>query len=370
MHTIDLRKRLAELDAQIAEQKCVLHELSRELYTTAKFPVLTLPAELTAEIFGHCLPPSSNMGWYRSIDSVCRTWRDIALTTPKLWATLDVPFDILPPHLASTAASGEDFIGRWLARAGQVPLSFHDVEQPRMRDLIHRYSNRLQYLELYTTEPQIRFLELDSSVALNWDVPGDSPPLVHVFSKAPRLHELGRSIPTLTKYDGPIHNMDLFTEAQNLTELTCFLSNFLEEDDEFTAITHSGLRSLTIKSDYDFITPYLTLPALQHLSPFLVRSSPPLVSLYWRQCMARVGGTVETLELRSPSTTAIIVAPSSFPNLRSLSLHEHYFSLVQFLYVQSHLRTFRLVIKLYAGRGTFHTLNTIGSMNNYVVMNR
>jgi hypothetical protein len=217
MHTIDLRKRLAELDAQIAEQKCVLHELERartvaerELYTTAKFPVLTLPAEITAEIFGHCLPPSSNMGWYRSIDSyintapivltgVCRTWRDIALTTPKLWATLDIPFDILPPQLASKPAS-EDFIDRWLARAGQVPLSFvframlgqHDVEQPRMRDLIHRYSNRLRYLELYTTEPQIRFLELDSvefplleSAALNWDVPGESPPLVHVFSHAP-----------------------------------------------------------------------------------------------------------------------------------------------------------------------------------------
>jgi hypothetical protein len=157
------------------------------------------------------------MGWYRSIDSytntapivltgVCRTWRDIALTTPKLWATLDIPFDILPPQLASKPAS-DYFIDRWLARAGQVPLSFvfrailgqHDVEQPRMRDLIHRYSHRLQYLELYTTEPQIRFLELDSvefplleSAALNWDVPGESPPLVHVFSNAPRFHELVR----------------------------------------------------------------------------------------------------------------------------------------------------------------------------------
>jgi hypothetical protein len=129
--------------------------------------------------------------------------------------------------------------------------------------------------------------------------------------------------------------------------------------------------------------------------------------------MACVDGTVETLELRSPSTTAMsllfpsqghsIVAPSSFPNLRSLSLHEvscdhaqHYLSVVQFLYVQLHLRVFRLVwptdpfldsSKLYAGRGTFHTLNTIGGhlsriarggMNiylgtrdkNYVVMNR
>ncbi|KAJ7893449.1 hypothetical protein B0H14DRAFT_2334816, partial [Mycena olivaceomarginata] len=104
-------------------------------HTSATFSVLDLHVEIAAKIFVHCLPSSANADWCRFIHeyehtaplvltSVCRTWRDIAHTAPALWSTLDVPFDLLLPHLASKPTSEEDFIDRWPARAGNYPLSF------------------------------------------------------------------------------------------------------------------------------------------------------------------------------------------------------------------------------------------------------
>ncbi|KAF8161779.1 hypothetical protein K438DRAFT_1985556 [Mycena galopus ATCC 62051] len=127
MAFIALRKRLAELDAQIAEHRRVLHELEearsaveRELYAIP-FPASALPAEITAEIFKHCLPPFTNLGWggvigkYRDIapillTQVCRTWRSIAATTPTLWSTLAITFESIPCHVLSNSWLIEDFI--------------------------------------------------------------------------------------------------------------------------------------------------------------------------------------------------------------------------------------------------------------------
>ncbi|KAJ7265435.1 hypothetical protein B0H12DRAFT_1011431, partial [Mycena haematopus] len=103
MPTIDLRKRLAELDAQIDEHRRALHDLqevrtavAQELSATATFPFLTLPVEITTEIFILSLPQFAGLGWDRSVRQygnavpisltlVCRTWRNIALATPALW---------------------------------------------------------------------------------------------------------------------------------------------------------------------------------------------------------------------------------------------------------------------------------------------
>ncbi|KAJ6561438.1 hypothetical protein DFH09DRAFT_864274, partial [Mycena vulgaris] len=67
-------------------------------------PVLTLPSEITAEIFLQCLPDTDVLGedpvceMAEELESnapvllmgVCRAWRDIALATPMLWSTLHV----------------------------------------------------------------------------------------------------------------------------------------------------------------------------------------------------------------------------------------------------------------------------------------
>ncbi|KAF8213946.1 hypothetical protein K438DRAFT_1564130, partial [Mycena galopus ATCC 62051] len=94
-----LRKRLAELDAQICEQRRALDELEQtrsdvecELHATARFPVLTLPIEITTEIFLSCIVvfgpfsiPHYSTPLPILLTRVCRGWRDVAIITPMLW---------------------------------------------------------------------------------------------------------------------------------------------------------------------------------------------------------------------------------------------------------------------------------------------
>ncbi|KAJ6515489.1 hypothetical protein C8R45DRAFT_788752, partial [Mycena sanguinolenta] len=97
--TMSALLRLVELDAQIIEQRRVLCELQEtrtnvesELHATATFPVLTIPTELTAEIFLRCFQllqplriPDFETSTPIVLSGVCRAWRDIALATPPNW---------------------------------------------------------------------------------------------------------------------------------------------------------------------------------------------------------------------------------------------------------------------------------------------
>jgi hypothetical protein len=67
------------------------------------YPVLTLPSEITSEIFICCLPTSSTDVERNAVDPhappmllshVCQAWREITLSTPALWATIDLDMDV------------------------------------------------------------------------------------------------------------------------------------------------------------------------------------------------------------------------------------------------------------------------------------
>ncbi|KAJ7872057.1 hypothetical protein B0H13DRAFT_1030108 [Mycena leptocephala] len=414
MPTIDLRRRLVELDAQIVEQKQVLRDLQqnraaveRELHASASFLVLTLPAEVTAEIFVHCLPSVDDIQYWLlgrevpiSLAGVCRAWRDIAMATHTLWSTLFVRFDSIPTQIISKPGLVENKIDRRLARAGIHPLTLDFVVRKdegavesfptsRLRDIIHRYSHRMQHLELSINHRDIRELGLDSaafprlqSARLHCQSNYDAHRLAHVFNNAPRFHDLqmySGFIPStltfpwsqLTKYEGSIQDLDLFTLAQNLTEVKCQL---VQDEGNFSVVAHSRLTSLTVVQGSLDILKYLTLPSLKHLyvceidsfdyywlEPFLIRSSPPLVSLsvhgdddcfeHWHRCLPRVVSTLENLEVSQASTKVLSVLfhRSNLGNLRTLSLPDveggvDLYWVTQYLYSRSDaLRSFRLV---------------------------
>ncbi|KAF7352422.1 F-box domain-containing protein [Mycena venus] len=409
-----LRKRLTDLDAQITEQRRVLAELEqtrsdveRELHAIA-YPVLTLPFEITAEIFLRCrqLWGFAELYHRRTIDqnttpiklaSVCRAWRDIILATPLLWSEVWVYFDALPAELVSKPAVVEGDIDRWLIRAGGRPLTLYfecgkgeeaeDEEQDepfalgRLRDIIHRWSPQVQYLHL-VIDRDIGPLGLESlqfplleSVALDCNYEARVvDPHRRVFTNAPRFHDLRMGLPLaftfpwsqLTKFQGELWDVVLFTLAPNLCEVTC---SFRPDDSDHLVVTHRNLRSLT--SHVTDILEYLTLPALQHLAvlylsnhhsivDFISRSSPPLISLSvpgdhagtsfnsWGQCVPR---TLESLEICEVSAAGL-VDPSILdvlPNLRTLILKDvaggfDFYFLVGYLYSRSNqLRTFKLV---------------------------
>ncbi|KAF8213951.1 hypothetical protein K438DRAFT_1956049 [Mycena galopus ATCC 62051] len=292
-----LRRRIAELDAQIVDQRRVLDELQQtrsdvegELHGTETFPVLRLPTEITAENFEHCDPLSEDLeSGPVVLASVCRLWRNIALGTPILWSNLQFVFDSISSEMALAPGFVEGLIDQWFARAGNhsLSLSFYLGEEnnlfalSRLRAIIHRWSHRVRSFELDIGSHDFRSLRLDSaafpllqSATLEFYSPELNLVPVAVFGDVPHLHELKLSwciLPSilmlpwlqLTKIEAVLSDLALFALAPNLTEMTCSFEPF---HSDFIGITHRSLRSLTITEDSSTdILQFLTIPALQYL---------------------------------------------------------------------------------------------------------
>ncbi|KAJ7659307.1 hypothetical protein DFH06DRAFT_1472681, partial [Mycena polygramma] len=101
-----------------AERKLVEQRLN-----SYRYPILTLPNELTSEIFIHslptypCCPPLTGKGSPSMLTLICRKWRDIALSTPALWRAILLE------------NSNLDLVKAWLARSGCFPLSLRSYDE-------------------------------------------------------------------------------------------------------------------------------------------------------------------------------------------------------------------------------------------------
>ncbi|KAJ7225235.1 hypothetical protein B0H12DRAFT_276986 [Mycena haematopus] len=94
------RVRLSDLEARIMDLERSLSTLRteqvlvQERLDAYKYPVLTLPTELTSQIFIHLLPiypavpPLTGLDSPSSLTYVCRHWREVALATPVLWRAI------------------------------------------------------------------------------------------------------------------------------------------------------------------------------------------------------------------------------------------------------------------------------------------
>ncbi|KAJ7648726.1 hypothetical protein DFH06DRAFT_1209435 [Mycena polygramma] len=161
IENIRLRLRLSEIESQLQEIASSSHprfrnarlgqELQRRLrkekisiqdtLDSVIYPILTLPVELTCEIFLYCFPdyeagPSARLA-PMLLARVCRQWRHIAYNDSRLWAALHVHFygldheDNDEGSLANLDALARD----WLLRAGRRPLSLSvDLPYPRGPD--------------------------------------------------------------------------------------------------------------------------------------------------------------------------------------------------------------------------------------------
>ncbi|KAJ7698143.1 hypothetical protein B0H17DRAFT_1177509 [Mycena rosella] len=80
------------------------------------YPILTIPVEITSEIFLHCLPDEPQRPSVSAapmlLGAVCREWRVISRGDRRLWATMKIDF-----------TRGHRFVEEWLLRAGNMPLS-------------------------------------------------------------------------------------------------------------------------------------------------------------------------------------------------------------------------------------------------------
>ncbi|KAJ6461639.1 hypothetical protein DFH09DRAFT_1175758, partial [Mycena vulgaris] len=382
-----LRRNLAELEAEWGQ----LHDLdarqasgarvraARLLLKNIVYPVLTLPTEITAEIFIQCV----HSCWQISGASlstapllllqICRLWRTIALSTPSLWATLNIRFGRSPATI-SPEAFGKS-VNMWLGRAGDIPKTFGfygSAGGVRITPLLRRHGTRLHHVSIRMTEidgsslqeigplPELRTL---SFACYSRSLAAFQPVLT--FRNAPRLREvsLARSaIPQmlllpwgqLTTFTG-----ERFSVADCLRVLRdsallkkCTLTNLeYEPQTGWGILTHSSIEDLTLSDGAGQLLHFLNLPVLTALSldsiaffddpptAFLTRSSISLrtftyaelhcgtdtISLEWFRIMKRLtavklSDVTDTFVRTFLLTFNRTVDPNFLPHLRGLEM--------------------------------------------------
>ncbi|KAJ7762638.1 hypothetical protein B0H16DRAFT_1269504, partial [Mycena metata] len=89
--------RASNLDTKIAILRAQLDDLLAQRATVQEgldaitYPVLTLPVEITSQIFNWTLAPGGAASTLTAeeksliLGHICRLWRQIALSTPELW---------------------------------------------------------------------------------------------------------------------------------------------------------------------------------------------------------------------------------------------------------------------------------------------
>ncbi|KAJ7262492.1 hypothetical protein C8J57DRAFT_1719396 [Mycena rebaudengoi] len=111
----ELRARVAAVDLRISalEESLKTLRIERQRLQAPldayRYPILTLPTEVTSEIFIHFLPvfperpPPTGLLSPTLLAQICRTWRSIAFNTPRLWRAIKLDLnDSTPPSAAMT----------------------------------------------------------------------------------------------------------------------------------------------------------------------------------------------------------------------------------------------------------------------------
>ncbi|KAJ7171062.1 hypothetical protein C8R46DRAFT_1349173 [Mycena filopes] len=154
------RARVVALEMQILDAERALlslrleQTLAQERLDSYKYPILTLPNELTSEIFTQFIPPyplcpalngpsSPNI-----LTQICRKWRQVAMATPALWRGIQLCVPRGPPLVRR-----DQTLENWLARSHRQSISVEILETkhwvwPQTFREICAQSARLEYLKL------------------------------------------------------------------------------------------------------------------------------------------------------------------------------------------------------------------------------
>ncbi|KAJ7129366.1 hypothetical protein C8R44DRAFT_76300 [Mycena epipterygia] len=348
----DLRAHLAEVEALISEHElrgqkleetrsAILSQLDGIVY-----PVLTLPDEITSQIFLHCLSePIVSHDWTFDDEPpilatnarhapllllhICRAWKCVAISTPRLWVDLRLDFDFVPVNTDPEVMV--EFVDAWFSRAGSCPLALNIsgsdtgmgmevLTSTVVSAALQRHAPRLQRLILNLQKDDFGAIqdigpfplleELTLGLPFFDDLDPSPMKLPGITTSATRLHELTliedltpslvAEFPwgQLTKFscEGLTEEefFRLLHDAESLVECTCSVDDG-EDGGAFQAEVAPGphLRLQTLRLFEDSSTDVLQslqLPALknlhifdvdismddQNLLPFLTRSSASL----------------------------------------------------------------------------------------------
>ncbi|KAJ7486230.1 hypothetical protein B0H11DRAFT_2017470 [Mycena galericulata] len=171
---VNPNEELARIDAQIDEMDHVVRRLREErasLHTIIDAhkalvsPMRRTPQDILQEIFIACISTAHNAlidpdEAPMLLGRICRHWRRVAYSTPRLWSSLHIPGLTIswdapdpPPHVEHKL---ESFIKAWLDRSGACPLSISFCRSPyvvgtssHIVNQLRRVSRRIRQLRLY-----------------------------------------------------------------------------------------------------------------------------------------------------------------------------------------------------------------------------
>ncbi|KAJ7108182.1 hypothetical protein C8R44DRAFT_297984 [Mycena epipterygia] len=290
-HIDTLQARLDTFDAQ----RCEL-EKTMESFV---YPVATIPVELITQIFILCLPENgrvrpSECAAPLSLAQVCRHWRDIALSIPQLWRSVDLELqDSLSfsadDGVADTSSDDEEFspylgacrlLKTWFRRTNGYPLSITlrchrddcDAMPPNILVTIAEFSQQWGRLEVIIPRD-------------------DVPALRHIAGPFPKLHTFALGFTDRWRQlDFPqVESLAAYQDGPRLLELRGL--RLVDLRPATATLTSLDLCELLSTAEWTAI--FERFPALLHLSAYHNREvvyspppahekSPPLESLVVR----------------------------------------------------------------------------------------
>ncbi|KAJ7639263.1 hypothetical protein FB45DRAFT_1055414 [Roridomyces roridus] len=325
---------ISAMDTALEEKRAELKRLQHQL-DAVTYPVLSLPPEITSEIFKQCLPTFRSqpdgidpMQAPLLVSHVCSQWRQIALSTPALWK------DSLDIDLALRRRLGSNIVDTWLARAQQCPLSVriqgpgydYDEDSIRFFERFRRHVSRMEFLDLdlypavfpeKTWPIEFPLLRKLSILTADYEVPHD---LAKMFGNVPQLSQVRLArfpaeIATLPweqfqKFTGEFYELSQCLDAlrlmPNIVECTFSVHETRVGNNGHDMVSHSKIRTFTLSQSIPLdetedhprsaqLLAFITLPNLEILelldiegydahilASFLGRGSPPLKQIVLR----------------------------------------------------------------------------------------
>ncbi|KAJ7279652.1 hypothetical protein C8J57DRAFT_1125405 [Mycena rebaudengoi] len=160
--------RIPDLEHTLASARLEGQELFGTHLAPGEYSILTLPPEIVSEIFLHFIPVYPARASPRGTESpkilgqICRTWREIAFTTPRLWRAIELDLD----RDSATRISQFTILSAWLTRSKSSPLSislkntlgYHEADLTSFAVEITRHAWRWEHIELLLPTDDLRLI--------------------------------------------------------------------------------------------------------------------------------------------------------------------------------------------------------------------
>ncbi|KAJ7203838.1 hypothetical protein GGX14DRAFT_648045 [Mycena pura] len=290
----DIDKSMAELESQMTSLRAQKERVLKDLESIA-YPVLTLPNEITVEIFLHFVTvmrqenhrPQPYYGLLR-LASVCQTWRAVTLSRHAFWN------DEVTVACDNIRDAGQ-LLAACLPRAGSLPLDL-DIELPADDSSM---GTIISTLSLYGS--QWRRVRLSSPNVIQ--LPIDRLP--STFTLLERLEFFGFSTP---------HLLAVLPHAQNLRCLGLGLAASYAPAAPLSILLPHLHTFICMADPSAMVLQSLMLPALESLRLTKLSDAGVHVIL---SCVTRSCSTIRTVELDDLTFSV------TYNCLRSLSTVRH-----------------------------------------------